>query len=191
MGTRKQTPVPWPPTKITRPSIIEGFEAGRLDGQQRLTLAREENRNMDCVNLRERFGRQYRVEYEESYSAQYGPHARIDDPWLQIVPCQHGRVYPHGGNMLTAATNGRGPIIKKLLAVPGAKMWQDGDDGANILFPVEQFEDVAKLMRARRRRRLSPEQRAKAVERLAKYAFPPARQNSSEGQAGVAAAKTV
>jgi hypothetical protein len=30
---------------------------------------------MDCVNLRERFGRQYRVEYEESYYAERGARA--------------------------------------------------------------------------------------------------------------------
>jgi hypothetical protein len=146
---------------------------------------------MDCVNVRERFGQRYRVEYEESYYAERPEYRSAEEVWLQIIPCQRGHIYPHGGKMLAAATNGPGPIVKKLLAVPGAQMWQDGDDGANILFPVEQFEDVAKLMRARRRRRLSPEQRAKAAERLAKYAFPPARQNSSEGQAGVVAARTV
>jgi len=49
---------------------------------------------MNCVNLRERFGRRYRVEYEESYYAQHGPRARIEDPWLQIIPCRAGHVYP-------------------------------------------------------------------------------------------------
>jgi hypothetical protein len=152
---------------------------------------RKENRDMECVNLRGRFGRQYRIEHEESYYAERPEHRSAEEAWLQIIPCQRGHIYPHGHNMLAAATNGRGAIVKKLLAVPGAKMWQDGDDGVNVLFPVERFDDVAKLMRPRRRRRLSPEQRAKAVERLAKYAFPPARQNSSEGQTGVVAARTV
>jgi hypothetical protein len=143
---------------------------------------REENRDMDCVNLRERFGRRYRVEYEESYYAQHGPRARTDDPWLQIIPCQAGHIYPWGGSTLAASTNGRGPTANKLMALPGTTVHQDGSDGMTILFPVERFAEVAALMHPKRRRQMTAEQRQAAAERLAKYAFPPARQNGVGGQ---------
>jgi hypothetical protein len=40
---------------------------------------------MDCVNLKERLGWQYRVGYEESYHADRGAGARAADPWLMVT----------------------------------------------------------------------------------------------------------
>ena len=31
-----------------------------------------------CIDLAENFGQRFRVQYEESYFAQYGPHARVE-----------------------------------------------------------------------------------------------------------------
>jgi len=45
-----------------------------------------------CINLRQRFGRQFKVAYEGSYQAQYGRYARVDDPWLQVIPGRRGHV---------------------------------------------------------------------------------------------------
>ena len=146
---------------------------------------------MDCVNLKERFGRKYRVTYEESYYAQYGPYARADDPWLQIIPCQRGHIFPWGSSTLAASTNKRGPTAKKLGNLDFATVHQDGSDGMTVLFPVERFPEVAKLMKPRRRRQMTEEQRLAAAERLAKFAFSSARQNSFEGQTGVVAVGTV
>ena len=146
---------------------------------------------MDCVNLKERFGRKYRVTYEESHYAQYGPRAQTDDPWLQIIPCRRGHIFPHGDNILAASTNNRGPTAHKLAALDFTTISQDADDGVTLLFPVEKFPEVAKLMHPKRRRQLTEKQRLAAAERLAKYAFTPARQNSSEGQTGVSMTEMV
>ncbi len=35
---------------------------------------------MDCVNLKREFGREFRVQYEESYYAEYGTDARVEAP---------------------------------------------------------------------------------------------------------------
>jgi len=59
-----------------------------------------------CVNLRERYGRRYRVTYEPSYHPEHGPNARIHDPWLMIVPCRFGHIFPHGGSTLAASVDG-------------------------------------------------------------------------------------
>jgi hypothetical protein len=150
---------------------------------------------MECVNLRERFGRRYRIAYEESYHVQYGPHARVEDPWLQIIPCQRGHIYPWGSSTLAASTNGRGPTARKLAALPFATVHQDGDDGVTVLFPMERFPEVAELMHPKRRRQMTEEQRQAAAKRLAvvgtKFRFRPGVQSDSEGQTSVAAAETV
>ena len=131
---------------------------------------------MDCVNLRERFGRRYRVEYEESYYAQYGPHARVDDPWLQIIPCQRGHIYPFSGSRPAATTNARGATARRLAAFDFATVHQDGSDGVTALFPVERFPEVAELMKPRRRRHVSEAERARLAALGAKYGFQPSTQ---------------
>jgi len=115
------------------------------------------------VNLRQLFGRQHKVEYDPAFAAEYGANARVDDPWLQIIPGRHGHIYPHGDNLLAATTNSRGPIANRLCAMPSAQVWQDGDDGVTILFAVEQFKIVAKLLRLRGRRTLTDAAREKLV----------------------------
>jgi len=132
--------------------------------------------------LAERFGRQYRIEYEESYFAQYGPRARVDDPWLQIVPCRVGHICPWGGSKLAAVTNTPGPTARKLAILSGASLWQDGSDGATVLFDVALFPQVARLMHPRRCRRLSDEQRAKLIEAGAKHRFSNGAGARSEGR---------
>ena len=52
-------------------------------------------------------------------------------------------------------------------------MVQDGDDGVNARFHVNHIDEVAKIMKPRRRRRLSDEQRRAAAVRLAEYQFRP------------------
>ena len=133
-----------------------------------------------CINLKERFGDVYKVEHEESYHADRGENARTEDPWLQVLLCQHGHIYPHGRDVLAASTNTRGGITRKLAALDCTTVVQDGSDGINATFHVRDFEQVAELMKPRRRRHLTVEQRRAAAERLAKYAFKPARQSDSE-----------
>jgi hypothetical protein len=146
---------------------------------------------MDCVNLRERFGRQCRVEYEESYYAERGARAWADDPWLQIIPCRAGHIYPWSPATLAVSTNTRGPTARKLAALPGATLWQEGDDGMTILFPLERFPEVAALMHPKRRRQMTEEQRQAAAERLAKYAFTPAVHRQETAQISTQGAKAV
>ena len=60
-----------------------------------------------CINLKKRFGGRYRVEYEESYHADRGENARTEDPWLMVIPCQRGHIYPHGRDVLATSCRGR------------------------------------------------------------------------------------
>ena len=70
-----------------------------------------------------------------------------------------GPYLPVGRSTLAAVTNKAGPIARKLAALPGVTLWQDGSDGVTVLFDVSDFAAVAQIMHPRRCRRLSPEQR--------------------------------
>jgi hypothetical protein len=123
---------------------------GRRPKGNRVTPSRP---SPTCIDLAQRFGRRYRVEYGPAYSAQYGRRARVNDPWLKIIPCRAGHLCPWGGSKLAAVTDRAGPLARKLAALPGVKLWQDGNDGATVLFDVADFGRVAKVMRPKRRRK--------------------------------------
>ena len=123
---------------------------------------------MECVNLKQEFGDRYKVEYEESY---YTERTRrtVEDPWLMIIPCQHGHICPWGDSLLAACTNFAGRIAKRVRELSFVTVAQDGDDGINATFDVKHFDEVAEIMKPRRRRRLSETQKQECVDRLQKY----------------------
>lgn len=124
---------------------------------------------MECVNLKERFGSRFKVRYEESYQAQYGARAHTVDPWLMVIPCHRGHVCPWGGDMLAASIDSRGSTAKKLVALPGVRLCQDGFDGVTVVFPLWMFDHVAELMRPRRRRVVSEEGRTRLAQLSREY----------------------
>ena len=109
-----------------------------------------------CVNLKQRFDDRFKVAYEESYLADRGERARAEDPWLMLVLCQGGEIYPHGDELLGVATKGRGSITKRLAALDCAIVTQDGTDGINATFHVDDFDQVAEVMKPRKRRHGRP-----------------------------------
>lgn len=128
---------------------------------------------MECVNLRQRFGERFKIRHEESYAAERPEFRTAEKSWLQTIPCRHGHICPWGGSTLAACTDKAGGVAKRLKAFPFTTVAQDGSDGANVLFDVEHFDEVAEIMLPRKRRRLSPEQRIAAGERLKAYRFQP------------------
>ena len=115
---------------------------------------------MDCVNLKERFGKQYRVRYEESYYADHGERARGADTWLMILLCKYGHIFPHGGTTLAASVDGHTNVAGRMKRLSCCRVQQDGDDGElTVLFDVADFPKVAAVMRPRRRRRISQAER--------------------------------
>ena len=119
---------------------------------------------MQCVNLRERFGKRYRVRHEESFRAEG---RRVACPELMILLCKYGDIYPWGGQMLAASVDGHPKIAGKLRQLECVEVVQDGDFGElTAAFDVDDFAKVAKVMRPRRRRQVTPEQRAEMVARL-------------------------
>jgi hypothetical protein len=133
------------------------------------------NSNMPtCPNLRELFGDRFRIGHDpvaETY-------AERNDPWMMTIPCRGGAViYPRGAHILALEVDYRPHLAKRLAAIPGVVLHQDGDREKTFLFPVALFDRVAKLVHPLRRRRLSPQQREANSARLARFRFPSARQS--------------
>ncbi len=110
---------------------------------------------MECVNLKKQFGRRFKVEYEESYYTERTKQT-IEDPWLMIVPCRYGHIFPHGGSLLAASVDGHPNVAGVLRRLRCCQVHQDGDFGElTVLFNLTDFGAVASILRPRRRRQVS------------------------------------
>jgi hypothetical protein len=124
---------------------------------------------VECLNLKRRFGQRSRVTYKESYRAEHGPAARVEDPWLMIIPCKYGHLFPWDTTTLAASVDGHPSVAGRLRRLPCCRVHQDGDFGElTVLFNADDFPKVAQIMRPRRRRqaRLTREQRQEIGRRL-------------------------
>jgi len=116
---------------------------------------------MRCINLRERFGRRYRIAIEE------GHRRRNPDPWSLLIVCRYGEIYPFGGDRLAASVAGHRGVAARLRRLLHVKIEQDGDYGElTASFDARHFSEVARIMRPRRRRQVSESQKAELAARL-------------------------
>lgn len=116
--------------------------------------------SLTCINLKERFGHRFKVVYEESYRADRGDGARAERPWLLIVPGRYGHIFPHGDNLLAASVDGYPKLAGKLRRLPCCRVHQDGEEGElTVVFDVSDFAKVARIIRPRRRRQVSAQER--------------------------------
>lgn len=102
---------------------------------------------MDCIDLETRFGRRYRVGYEDPQFA------ATQDPWHKIVKCKSGHICPSGETTLWACTKGRRSRVAKAMLsgeLP-CVIKMDGDDGINAEFDVSDFQSMFSAMGAIRR----------------------------------------
>jgi hypothetical protein len=133
-----------------------------------------------CINLEKTYGDRYRIGHDE-VAVTWGERR---DPWMMTIPCV-GRgitIYPHGGTLLALECDRRPGIARQLAALLGVRVHQDGGMGGEMtfLFDVSLFEHIAAIVKPRRRRRLSDEQRARLLvagaEALSRY-----RENANAG----------
>jgi hypothetical protein len=126
---------------------------------------------MNCLNLRELYGDRHRIDHDESYAAERGRYASAEEIFLQIIDGAAGHVFAWDFDRLAASTRGRGSVAKRLVALDGIEIVQDGSDGVTVTFRPDLFDQVADMLRLRKRRRLSPEARARLAEAGAKTRF--------------------
>jgi len=86
--------------------------------------------------------------------------------WLAMPPAERAAL-PSDGWLIAASCEESTKRLGRLRRFAGAIRFS----GSVVLFPAEQIDQVARLVRARRRRMLSPEQRQRLVEAAAKARF--------------------
>ena len=124
----------------------------------------------DCINLAKRFADSFRIVFDLAHRPR-GRCRRNPDPWYMLIPCQRGHIYPHGDQMLGFASDSRGPLVKKLVRSGLVTATQDGDDGTNVIFHVDDFGAVATIVKPKRRRRLDSETRTELIESGKRFRF--------------------
>jgi hypothetical protein len=118
-----------------------------------------------CVNLRERFGNQYRITFDEAYDPRNRPRDKLD-PWMMQIPCRFGTIYPHGGRVLAIEVDQHPMAVRLLEAIPACRGHQASNRERTFLFDLADFPAVAAVVRPRQKRRLSDAQRQSARERI-------------------------
>ena len=117
-----------------------------------------------CVNLSQQFGHRYKIDYDQSHFAQSGQNTRREDPWYEIIPCRNGHIYVHGEQLLGVSTDHPGVVANKLKKLRCTTLVQDGEDGANLTFHVDHFNEVAEIIKPKLKRVLSEEERQRLAE---------------------------
>jgi hypothetical protein len=121
---------------------------------------------MNCINLQQQFGTRYRVTFDAAYSPKHVPRNKLD-PWTMQMPCQRGVVYPHGGDVLAVEVEGRRVTANRLRQLDCTTTFQEGDSFLAVTFHVADFDEVAAIVKPRRRRQVSEVER----QRLALIGF--------------------
>ena len=142
-----------------------------------------------CINLAERFGDRYRISFDPAYDPKHRPREKLD-PWYMVIPCERGEIYPQGGDVLVVEVEGRPRTRQRLASLDCTTVHQDGDDFAAFRFHVDDFDAIAEIMRPRKRRRLSEEQRRKNAERLREHQYQSRTSSAASGAEMDAGAKT-
>jgi hypothetical protein len=118
------------------------------------------------LDIRALYGKTYRLKMDES--ASIPGQTAADRLWLQQIRCRYGHIYPHSVDTLGAYTDRR-LIIGRLIAIPGVTLHQLGDSECSVIFDPAHLPQVAELLRAYKRRRLSPEKQTEGADRLRRW----------------------
>jgi hypothetical protein len=88
--------------------------------------------------------------------------SRAERQWLVRIPAKHGWIGVHSDTELTAYCTAR-RLFPSLLAVPSTRQRQRGDRELAVSFDPEHLDRVAAILKARRKRIMSPAQREQLI----------------------------
>ena len=108
--------------------------------------------------------------FKKSYKTVKGPEwkasGKEDRHWLWQIPCTRtkgGHIFTYSDTHLAYMSElGRshGKLRRDLLELGYTRIEQLGDEEFTVSFPVERLDEVASLVRARKRKKLTEEQKA-------------------------------
>lgn len=117
------------------------------------------------INLREYYGKQYKIFLDESWEYMENK-SEEEKPWCYELRGKYGLIYPYDDSTLAVmvtseSIKGR---LKRNFKGRVATFW-DGDGEGVFLFDPGLIYEIAEMIRARRRRQLSPEAKEKLANR--------------------------
>ncbi len=144
-----------------------------------------------CVDLRATFPGQYRFEWDEAYAAERPDYRTVEAPWLTIIPCKFGKIFPWGRRNLAAFCAAGGSKRRELENLSCVEIAQGGTPGTEVIvkFDVADIEQVAEVLSARRPRQYSATTKAMLKERLARVR-PRSRRQKFPATGGLLRART-
>jgi len=106
---------------------------------------------------------------EQLRALAYRLRVQVDAEGFPLIPGRYGQIEWHcdgvdcwscplPGQLALAVYSDRPRLFEKLWAIPGVKRHQTGDTEMRAVFPPEALEQVTQVIKARRRRSLSPEE---------------------------------
>ncbi len=127
------------------------------------------------VDLKKQYGKKYRIFMDEAWDAEdshSNPDKVKDKPWYYEIRGKYGTVYLYGTNKLAVRITGN--RIKNRIKAEYAdilSLYLEAEDESIFLFSPDNFEIVAKLIKAKRKRQITEEQRKLIIERTKEYRF--------------------
>ena len=120
-----------------------------------------------CVDLRPwAKANRYKFRLEESYRAESSIHVRGDGRWYVEILCKNGLIYPYGGTLFLA--HAKSKTASAIAKLPGVCLYQTDGTARVLKFPIERLDEVAAILKPRKRRPLSPD-RARAIGKATAY----------------------
>ena len=109
------------------------------------------------------------VEQLRAFAKPHRLRVRVDAEGFPFIPGRYGQIEWHcdgvncwscllPGQVALAVYSHRPRLFEKLWAIPGVTRHQTGDTEMRAVFPPEALEQIAQVIKARRRRSLSPEE---------------------------------
>lgn len=114
----------------------------------------------------------------KEFATKHKVHIKLDEVGDAVVIARNGEIYDYGkgrfGVMFMLDSVGKWNNRRKECEKAGMRCIQDGETEGTLLFDPEdrdQAKTAIRLVGARARRELRPEQKKAAVERLARFRF--------------------
>ena len=119
------------------------------------------------IDLKKRYGKKYRIFMDEAWSvetAESNPDKVKEKPWYYEIIGKYGTIYLYGTNKLAVRiTANRVKARIKTEYHDILELHLEAEDESVFLFNPVNFEIVASLIKARKRKQLSGEHRSKLI----------------------------
>ena len=109
------------------------------------------------TNRRQPSAQQRAAEQLRELAKPYRFRVQLDIEGFPVISGRYGQIEWFDGENLAVYTN-RPRLFARLWAIPGVRRHQTGDTEICAVFPAEALRQVAAVIKARRRRTLSPEE---------------------------------